>query len=204
MVTTVKKNKDHSEALPSRRRLLKAIGGGTAAGATLLPGRWSKPVVDAVLLPAHAQTSRPCNVECDFRVRLSWEGSFQTAADLDLEIQTPGGTRVAPKAANGRLAGQCLQHEGDSVADPDTPGAFTVGAEQISSIDGSFVGAGRYLVFVRSNSVGGSSLRLSASVCGEQASCDGYIEDVFVATAGSINVSTGGTAVINFDCPQDI
>ncbi len=40
----------------SRRRLLSAIalGGGAAA---VLPERWVKPVVDAVLLPAHAQAT---------------------------------------------------------------------------------------------------------------------------------------------------
>jgi hypothetical protein len=43
----------------SRRKLLKVIASGTgvfALGAAL-PGRWTKPVVEAVLLPAHAQHS---------------------------------------------------------------------------------------------------------------------------------------------------
>lgn len=38
------------------RRLLSALIVG-CAGATLLPARWTRPVVDSVLLPAHAQTS---------------------------------------------------------------------------------------------------------------------------------------------------
>ena len=56
------KNQDQSEShgtekvRVSRRRLLSAIalGGGAAA---VLPERWVKPVVDAVLLPAHAQAT---------------------------------------------------------------------------------------------------------------------------------------------------
>lgn len=55
---------DHSTPLdrPRRRRLLQAI---TAAGATsaALPDRWSRPVVDSVLLPAHAQATPTDNCE---------------------------------------------------------------------------------------------------------------------------------------------
>ena len=39
-----------------RRKLLAIIGvGGVAAVA--IPSRWSKPIIDSVILPAHAQTS---------------------------------------------------------------------------------------------------------------------------------------------------
>lgn len=44
----------------SRRRVLKslALGGGAAIGsAVLLPEKWTKPIVDAVVVPLHAQTS---------------------------------------------------------------------------------------------------------------------------------------------------
>jgi hypothetical protein len=43
----------------SRRRLLKAIAAasGAVAASTLLPGEWIKPVVEAGVLPAHAQVS---------------------------------------------------------------------------------------------------------------------------------------------------
>lgn len=192
----MKKKKDHSEVPLSRRRLLKAIGGGTVAGATLLPGHWSKPIVDTVLLPAHAQTSGPCNVQCGFRVRLSWNNLGSTDADLDLEIQTPGGTRVAPKAENGVRAGQCLQHEGDAVAGP-----FAGDAEEIAGINDSFVGAGRYLIFVRNNSLVNANLQLTANVCEAEEFCTGGIDDATEWAAGSINVSIGGTAAINLNCP---
>ena len=50
-----------TERVPSRRKALKkiAIGGTIAAGASGLPPRWTKPIVDKVLVPAHAQTSPP-------------------------------------------------------------------------------------------------------------------------------------------------
>ena len=40
---------------PKRKTFKALLGAGAAV--TLLPGQWKKPVVDAVLLPAHAQTS---------------------------------------------------------------------------------------------------------------------------------------------------
>lgn len=45
----------------SRRKLLKSIvaGGGAVVAGKSLPESWSRPVVDSVMLPAHAQTSPP-------------------------------------------------------------------------------------------------------------------------------------------------
>ncbi len=42
-----------------RRQLLKALAaaGGAVTAASMLPGKWSKPVIEAGVLPAHAQTS---------------------------------------------------------------------------------------------------------------------------------------------------
>ena len=43
----------------SRRKLLKTIatGSGAVAAGKSLPESWSRPVVDAVMLPAHAETT---------------------------------------------------------------------------------------------------------------------------------------------------
>ncbi|HSH42360.1 MAG TPA: hypothetical protein VK973_09585, partial [Arenicellales bacterium] len=43
----------------SRRKLLKSalLGGGAAAALYSAPERWTRPVIEAVSLPAHAQTS---------------------------------------------------------------------------------------------------------------------------------------------------
>ena len=43
------------EIMKSKRRLLKSL----AIGGVILPTQWSKPVVNNVVLPAHAQTSIP-------------------------------------------------------------------------------------------------------------------------------------------------
>lgn len=47
--------------LVGRRKLMKvlAAGGGVVTGAALIPDRWTSPIVEAVGLPAHAQTSPP-------------------------------------------------------------------------------------------------------------------------------------------------
>ena len=49
----------------SRRKLLKSIAAGSGAivAGKSLPDSWSKPVVDSVMLPAHAQTS--CTTSTD-------------------------------------------------------------------------------------------------------------------------------------------
>lgn len=48
----------------SRRSALKTIitGTGVATGLTALPGKWVKPMVDIVLVPAHAEISPSCRV----------------------------------------------------------------------------------------------------------------------------------------------
>ncbi len=50
---------DELKTLSARRKLLKSLvaGGGAAVTANSLPDKWAKPVVDSVLLPAHAQTT---------------------------------------------------------------------------------------------------------------------------------------------------
>ncbi|MFH1152184.1 MAG: hypothetical protein V1793_00055 [Pseudomonadota bacterium] len=55
---TPNSGKDQNQ-LESRRKVLRKllIGGGVVAGAGLLPDKWTKPVVDFVVVPAHAQTS---------------------------------------------------------------------------------------------------------------------------------------------------
>ena len=48
-------NGEHKDVNKSRRRAL--VASITAAGAAGLPSEWKRPVVDSILLPAHAQTS---------------------------------------------------------------------------------------------------------------------------------------------------
>lgn len=53
------KQTDVKDVTSARRRLLKALmaGGGAGAIGGALPDRWTTPMVDAVLLPAHAQAT---------------------------------------------------------------------------------------------------------------------------------------------------
>ena len=49
----------NEQANKARRKLLKSIaaGGGVIVAGKSLPDGWTRPVVDSVMLPAHAQTS---------------------------------------------------------------------------------------------------------------------------------------------------
>lgn len=51
--------KNENKTLKNRRKLLKTVaaGGGAIIAGKTLPEKWGRPVVDSVLLPAHAQTS---------------------------------------------------------------------------------------------------------------------------------------------------
>lgn len=65
MVT--KNQQSHSNAKKlNRREVIKtlAAGGGALAAAAFLPSKWSKPVIQAGVLPAHAQAS--CNITLEF------------------------------------------------------------------------------------------------------------------------------------------
>ena len=44
---------------PDRRHVLKIITIGGVATTLLLPSRWTKPIVESIVVPAHAQASPP-------------------------------------------------------------------------------------------------------------------------------------------------
>jgi|GEM_PF-1175315 len=60
----------------SRRKLLKSIAAGSGAivAGKSLPESWSRPVVDSVMLPAHAQTSPPPSA-CTTEFAGTYEGN---------------------------------------------------------------------------------------------------------------------------------
>ena len=67
----------------NRRRILKAS---LASGVVLSSTQWAKPIVNAVMLPAHAQTSVDCQ---DLTVSFSaTEFQFDSDADNDLQSST--------------------------------------------------------------------------------------------------------------------
>jgi len=56
------KSKTKDGDAEGRRKLLKGgvvVGGATVAAAMSLPKKWTRPVVEAVIVPANAQTSPP-------------------------------------------------------------------------------------------------------------------------------------------------
>ena len=66
----------------SRRKLLKALTlGGSAATVAKLPTVWSRPVLETVALPTHAQTTS-CAITIDFRFELT--GNYTGNADFFL------------------------------------------------------------------------------------------------------------------------
>ena len=63
----------------SRRRLIQGlVAGGVVVTASSVPSKWSSPVVKAVTLPAHAQTSGAL-------IRLGNDGNFRITSADDLE-----------------------------------------------------------------------------------------------------------------------
>lgn len=62
----------HVPAHPARRRLMGAVAAGAVVAVKGLPERWTKPVVDSVILPAHAQMSPQC------------EGTFSQTEGYDI------------------------------------------------------------------------------------------------------------------------
>ena len=181
-----------TKRLEARRKLLKSAAAGGAI-ATVLPNSWVKPVVDMALLPAHAQTSvLTCNVDCPDGIDIVLDWSIGTPVDLDLEVLTPGGTRIAPKLANGARVGQCgLEHQGDSPSS-------NVGNEEVTTNGSAMLTAGRYQIFVRNNPGNtATSFFVSVTACGNSTGAGGGgLPGDNIFQFGSINLSSGGTATV--------
>lgn len=96
-------------AAPARRRLLRALGGGgtTAPGALSSP-QWTRPLVKAVVLPAHAQTSlveTTDPVGCAVALTVDFlPGPSQTGYSLSAVVD---GTVPFPLAITGGDDGEC-------------------------------------------------------------------------------------------------
>lgn len=90
----------------NRRRLVQALILASGAGAARsLPDQWARPVIDSVMLPAHAQTSTEgfnytCSIE-DFRVDYS---ASKTGSETEI-----AGTYTGIQEAAGPFFGNCQQ-----------------------------------------------------------------------------------------------
>jgi hypothetical protein len=79
----------------NRREALKALAalGGAAAASALVPERWVKPVVEAGVVPAHAQSSRICNLPASIVgcaiTDYSWRDHHNFDFTIRVELNSP-------------------------------------------------------------------------------------------------------------------
>ena len=79
-----------------RRQTLKALTGGLLFGSavTILPSKWTKPVVNAVILPSHAQaTPAPCTPDS---VTIAAPGATTLTFEVNTYDETVQATGTAP------------------------------------------------------------------------------------------------------------
>ena len=50
---------DHNDNRHDRRKVMKTLLIGGVATLVVLPGKWTKPLINAVIVPAHAASSAP-------------------------------------------------------------------------------------------------------------------------------------------------
>lgn len=114
------------DVVSSRRRLLKTVAvGGGAIGLTSLPGKWSKPTVASVILPAHAQTSgcvgtlANCPDGYLYSTTHSYSGTnVKTAVRYSPSITIDGNTRT------GEYHGSGYSNTTACASPCDLPGTF--------------------------------------------------------------------------------
>jgi len=117
-----------SEQNENRRKLLKSLAAGSGAviAGKSLPESWSKPVVDSVMLPAHAQTSpspcTPCLVAATY---CAGSGNGTGGGSIDIAVSINGTVSVDH-------SGFAVSPQTDSV-DPCAGGAFSVTANSSGS-----------------------------------------------------------------------
>jgi hypothetical protein len=124
----------------SRRKLLKSIatGSGAIVAGKSLPESWSKPIVDSVVLPAHAKTSDHLVGGTKWYAygELSVAGAVGFAADCLLiitDVVGIGGVAFTASGADFIVGGFIAEVTGKFVVDPATVGGkchyhITVGA----------------------------------------------------------------------------
>jgi hypothetical protein len=85
----------------SRRNALKLLlGGGVLGSAVALPSRWTRPVVESVVLPAHAQLSGVRSYSGSGTVTRPAQGAVDPSRLLDLLVPTAVAGGVAPSEIN--------------------------------------------------------------------------------------------------------
>jgi len=200
----------NTENKTERRRALKALtAGGALAGVSSLPQRWTKPAIDSIVLPVHAQTTDasgslpgeepattvapttttdPCPVNCDININLNWSWA-NTSQDFDLEVETPGGTRIAP---NGAAQGRCLEIKSHD-------GIVQSGHGRIANITPGKVAEGRYQIFANVGNGQTVSANLLVNVCANTYQTNFSFSNTGIYTLGSFDVSPSGAATFRIN-----
>lgn len=104
---------------PARRRLLSALIAGSGS-ALVLPRQWTKPVIDQVFMPAHAQATAPYaadgtysgrleNLQTDLNINVAGDDAVVTA-DRDSFVPAEGTTNV--DRTNDQLSDISLEIDG--------------------------------------------------------------------------------------------
>ena len=99
---------NNKDAKASRRKFL-AFGGATTLGIAAVPGSWTKPVINSVVLPAHAQTSM-CMADTTVGGPLLGHpsGAMTCEAACEAEATTLGGSLCSfTETVDGSGATQC-------------------------------------------------------------------------------------------------
>jgi hypothetical protein len=112
----------------SRRKLLKTIAAGSGAiiAGTILPDKWTKPVVNSIILPAHAQatTQPPTAPTCQDDPTLcagTYTGTLNPAEPF-IACGTGGGVGIASNAVSITISatGQVSGTQGGTPFTPTT------------------------------------------------------------------------------------
>ena len=88
----------------NRRKVLLGLTGGIA-GASQLPSKWTKPVIDSVILPAHAQTSATTAAPTTTMAPLptNFRGNISLAVSLTSNQRDSIFSALIPKAYAGTM-----------------------------------------------------------------------------------------------------
>ena len=139
-----------------RREFLKTLvaGSGAVAAAAFLPAKWTRPVVKAGVLPAHAQgTMEPQPPSGNLAVELYWAVSY-TPYDIDLHVIDPADGNDVFIGATATMTGVV-----DDEASPGDPAT-----ENSANSTPDVIATGTYQIYISTPSGGDFQTIVTANV----------------------------------------
>jgi len=114
----------------ARRALLKSLatGGGVVVAGKILPDEWSKPAVESVVLPTHAQTSPPecCNIAGLFCGDVVSSQDFPNQP-IQVSVSADGTVVIdLPRGESATTSVPCYGVDFDTFTNPQTTMRFHV------------------------------------------------------------------------------